>query len=84
MISGIYPAQNGGMIVSLRNHQKGTETISMEFPNWGEICAWEVDVQEQPIKELTTLDGKLEVILEGCAWKRVLIKEKEEKGDGDE
>lgn len=84
VITGIYPAKEGGLIAVLKNHRENPIAVTVSMPGHEKISAYKVDVQEKIKAQLPVKNGETVVSLEGYGWKLICLKNMEEiKGEGD-
>lgn len=78
IITAVYPAREGGMLLVLRNRSAERRKFSFQIPGWEKLQAWEVDIQEKKKNELSCCGEAAEVILAPQALMLVLARASEE------
>ena len=82
VITGIYPAKEGGIIAVLRNHKENPAAVIVRMPGHENISVYKVDIQEQIKAELPVKNGETVVSLEGYGWKLLRLTDMDDaKGD---
>lgn len=74
VITNLYPAREGGMILVLKNQEACDRTVVITALECGEIQAYETDMQEQLREQIPVKNGEMVLKLAACEWKILNIK----------
>ncbi len=82
MVTNIYPAKEGGIMVVLKNHEADNQRVAVRCPGHHKFLAFETDVQEQIRQQIPVRDGKISLSLLAYEWKLLYLtwQNKQEEG----